>query len=199
MSKKETFVLVSLEEEKAKKLAEVLSNDTARRILDLLAQGESSALDISKKLNVPLPTVLYNLNSLVKSSLVETKEFVWSTKGKEINIYTLARKYIVIAPSGAKGIKNQLKNILPATLVSFGLSVILYAASKMQKTQSISLKTADLAQEASMTLVATPPAVSQNAFNLQQFSIYFFLGSIFAILAYVIINLIKIEDIYARK
>ena len=191
MSKKETFVLVSLEEEKAKKLAEVLSNDTARRILDLLAQGESSALDISKKLNVPLPTVLYNLNSLVKSSLVETKEFVWSTKGKEINIYTLARKYIVIAPSGAKGIKNQLKNILPATLVSFGLSAILYAASKMQKTQSISLKTTDMAQEASMALVATPPAVSQNAFNLQQFSIYFFFGSIFAILVYVIVSLIK--------
>lgn len=191
MAKKETFVLVSLEEEKAKKLAEVLSNDTARRILDLLAQGESSASDISKKLDMPLPTVLYNLNSLVKSSLVETKEFVWSDKGKEINIYTLARKYIVIAPSGAKGIKNQLRNILPVTLISFGISAALYTLSRFQEaTKETILKTVDLAAEASIASAAIPPTVQQ-AFNLGQFSIYFFLGSIFAILIYVIINIIR--------
>ena len=33
----ESFLLVSLREEKAKKLAQVLSNDTARKILDDLS------------------------------------------------------------------------------------------------------------------------------------------------------------------
>lgn len=193
MAKKETFVLVSLEEEKAKKLADVLSNDTARKILDLLSQGESSASDISKKLSIPLPTTLYNLNSLVSSGLVESKEFIWSDKGKEINIYHLARKYIVIAPTGAKGIKTQLKNVLPVALISLGISAVLYIVSRLQtrQTQSLALKTADMAQETSIAAIQTPPAVSQSAFNLEQFSIYFFLGCIFAILIYVIINLIR--------
>lgn len=192
MAKKETFVLVSLEEEKAKKLAEVLSNDTARRILDLLSQGESSASEVSKKLNIPLPTTLYNLNSLVKSGLVESKEFVWSDKGKEINIYTLARKYIVIAPTGAKGIKTQLKNILPVTIISFGISAILYIISKFQtKTQSFALKTAGLAQEASIASAAIPPTSAQQAFNLGLFSIYFFLGSVFAILIYLTVSMVR--------
>ncbi len=193
MSKKETFILVSLEEEKAKKLAEVLSNDTARKILDLLAQGESSASEISKRLNIPLPTVLYNLNSLVKSSLVETKEFVWSNKGKEINIYTLARKYIVIAPSNAKGIKVQLKNILPVTLVSFGISAILFVISKFQKTSTdnFALKTAGIAQEAAVSTASLPQVAPQKVFDLGQFSIYFFMGAIFAILIYLMITMVR--------
>lgn len=192
MAKKETFVLVSLEEEKAKKLADVLSNDTARKILDLLSQGESSASDISKKLNIPLSTALYNLNSLVNSGLVESKEFVWSDKGKAINIYTLARKYIVIAPTGAKGIKTQLRSILPVALISFGISAVLYAISRIQESIRVTaLKTTDLVAEASILSTALPPSTKQATFNLGQFSIYFFLGCIFAILIYVIINLIR--------
>mgnify|MGYP001606047112 CR=1 FL=1 len=48
MKNKETFVLVSLEEEKSKKLAQVISNTTSRKILDYLSEKDASQGDIAK-------------------------------------------------------------------------------------------------------------------------------------------------------
>src|SRR3989344_1770163 len=102
MAKHETFIMVSLEEEKAKKLAEVISNNTSRKILDHLAKKEASESELAKELSLPISTVHYNIQLLLKTNLVQSKEFTWSDKGKEINIYTLSKKYIIIAPSGTK-------------------------------------------------------------------------------------------------
>ena len=72
----ESFLLVSLEEEKSKKLAQVLSNDTSRKILDLLSKKDLlTETDISKELSLPLSTVHYNLSHLVTSGLVSDENF----------------------------------------------------------------------------------------------------------------------------
>ena len=64
----EKFVLVSLEENKAKKLAEVISNSTARKILDYLSEiEEAPESQIAKALKIPLNTAHYNLQNLKKS------------------------------------------------------------------------------------------------------------------------------------
>jgi len=63
----ESFMLVSLKESKAKKLAEVIGNDTCRKILDFLASKKSATeTEISKDLNIPISTVHYNLKHLLK-------------------------------------------------------------------------------------------------------------------------------------
>ena len=62
---KEKFLLVSLQEDKAKKLAQVVTNDNCRRILDYLADREATETDLAKKLNLPISTVHYNLKQLV--------------------------------------------------------------------------------------------------------------------------------------
>ncbi|MDA1196432.1 MAG: hypothetical protein O2779_00525 [Nanoarchaeota archaeon] len=55
---KESFVLVSLQEDKAKALAQVISNDSCRKILDYLANDhDTTASDLAKTLKIPLPTV----------------------------------------------------------------------------------------------------------------------------------------------
>ncbi len=114
---KESFLLVSLKEEKAKKLAKVVGNESCRKILDFLASKEATETEISKKLGLPISTVHYNLKHLTEAGLVVVEEFHYSPKGKEVNHYKLANKYIIIAPKSTFGIKERLKSVLPVALL----------------------------------------------------------------------------------
>ncbi len=129
----EKFLLVSLEEEKAKKIAEIISNKTARKILDFLTEHkEASESEMAKTLNVPISTVHYNVQNLLKCDLIESKEFKWSEKGKEIDIYRIAKKYIVIAPKSMTGLQDRLRSILPSILVTAAGSLAVYWYTKPQ-------------------------------------------------------------------
>lgn len=122
---KEKFLLVSLKESKAKQLAQIMSNDSCRKILDYLAENEATESELAKKLNLPISTVHYNLEHLREGGLVEAEEFHYSEKGKEVFHYKLANKYIIIAPRTTYGIKEKLRTILPvALLVAAGAGFI---------------------------------------------------------------------------
>ena len=122
MTKKSKFLMVSLEGNKAKKLAQIISNDTARKILDILAEGDATETEISTSLKQPISTIHYNLKQLVKAKLVECKEFHYSPKGKEVNHYSLANKYIIIAPKAAtETLKDKLKSLIPSLLIVGGI------------------------------------------------------------------------------
>jgi len=130
---KDPFLLVSLEENESKALAQVMSNDTARKILDLLSKHESlTETDIAKKLDVPLSTVHYNLQALVKANLVKSEEFHYSEKGKEVNHYSLANKLIIIAPKNTRteSFRDKLKSILPVALIVAAVGVVMQLFNK---------------------------------------------------------------------
>ncbi|MFC1755611.1 ArsR/SmtB family transcription factor [Thermoproteota archaeon] len=133
MANKETFLLVSLNEKKAKKLAEVISNNTCRKILDHLSKGEASESEISKELDIPISTVHYNLKHLVNAKLVKADTYHYSPKGKEVMHYKLANQYVIIAPESKKdNIKERLKSILPAAAITLGIGAIAQFLYKMQ-------------------------------------------------------------------
>src|SRR3989344_1421237 len=122
---KQNFLLVSLEESQSKQLAEVLSNDTSRKLIDYLSEHEDATeTGLSKTLNIPLPTVHYNLQKLKEAQLVTVEEFHYSKKGREVDHYKLANKYIIITPKPAK-IKTALRSILPVALVFAGITFVL--------------------------------------------------------------------------
>jgi DNA-binding transcriptional ArsR family regulator len=98
----EKFVVFSMKETKAKKIAKVIANKTSRAILDLLASKRSSPSEISKELNIPLPTVKYNLDSLKEAGLIKATGYKYSQKGKKIIYYEPARKAIVLAPEKSR-------------------------------------------------------------------------------------------------
>ena len=126
MEGKETFVMVSLEEHQAKELAQVISSDACRKILDLLAAKKATESEIAKELGMPLSTVHYNIRNLMQSRLVEAKEFHYSEKGKEVLHYSLANKYVIIAPKGAsESFKSRLKALLPVIGIVGALSFAL--------------------------------------------------------------------------
>lgn len=123
--KKQTFLLVSLQEDQAKKLAQVVSNNTCRKILEYLGEHEATESELAKKLNLPISTVHYNLQALQKGNLVEAEEFHYSEKGKEVLHYRLANKYIIIAPKSTFGLKEKLRSILPVGAITLGAAGIL--------------------------------------------------------------------------
>jgi len=134
----EKFMLISLDDEKAKFLADVLGNKTCKRIIDHLAvHPEASVKDLSDFLKMPMNTVEYNIKKLVSADLVQKRtNFFWSKKGKKIVMYELSNKSIVIAPKNSN-IGSKLKSILPAVFVSIAGAVAVYALDQVRSLSNI--------------------------------------------------------------
>jgi len=202
---KESFLLVSLKEEQAKKLAQVVSNETCRKILDYLSEKESTETELAEKLNIPISTVHYNLKQLIAGNLVTAEEFHYSQKGKEVSHYKLANKYIIIAPKTVWGIKEKLKQILPVALLAvLGAGLIQLYTKFFQKASFAAERVATpmaapalkeaasaIQQEAvsATTEIATNQAVQQAI--QPNITLWFFFGAIFAILVYVLTDYIR--------
>ncbi len=112
------FILMGLGDENSKDIAEIMKSKTAKKIIDFLAdRKEASEKEIADNLGMPMNTVEYNLNKLVKTGLVKKSDKIyWSEKGKRIDMYQLARKHIIISPDKKPSL-NYLKSILPIFLI----------------------------------------------------------------------------------
>lgn len=183
---KESFLLVSLEEDKAKKLAQVISNDTARKILDYLSRkNDTTETDLASELKLPLSTVHYNMQQLVEAKLVNADKYHYSKKGKEVLHYELSNKYVIIAPKTTDKLKEQLKRILPVVLIvgvvsalinffSTSISSTMRGEALLQKAPApVLLEAADTAGTASTLVTQQMPVAA-----------WFFIGAIFAIIVF---------------
>jgi DNA-binding transcriptional ArsR family regulator len=197
----ENFLLVSLKEDEAKRLAQVISNDTSRRIIDLLAgRKDATETDIAKHLGLPLSTVHYNLHALVQAKLVQADEFHYSQKGKEVNHYSLANKYVIIAPKDApESLRSKLRRILPVAVLSLagaGLVQLLFRAKAAIPAREILLSEAApmLAKSADATVAGAQEALIQapvQPWFATNFAMWFLYGAIFAIVAFVVVDWIQ--------
>jgi predicted transcriptional regulator len=93
----EKLLIIPLGDE-SKKITQVISNDTARQIIGLLADAPLSASDIAERLQNPLTTITYNLENLESVGLIKVEKIKYSEKGRKIKIYGPVKKLIVIAP-----------------------------------------------------------------------------------------------------
>lgn len=119
----EKLLILPLGEE-SKKITQVISNDTARQIIELLADAPLSASDIADRLQAPLTTITYNLENLESVGLVKVDRIKYSEKGREVKIYAPVRKLIVVVPekTDRKSVTDVLRKymgvILAAVLAS---------------------------------------------------------------------------------
>jgi len=105
----EKLLILPLGEE-SKKITQVISNDTARQIIELLADAPLSANDIAQRLQAPLTTITYNLENLESVGLIKVEKIKYSEKGREVRIYAPVRKLIVLVPE--KTDRNSVADIL---------------------------------------------------------------------------------------
>jgi|APFre7841882654_1041346.scaffolds.fasta_scaffold40370_2 DNA-binding transcriptional ArsR family regulator len=212
----ESFLLVSLKENKAKKLAEVIGNDTCRKILDFLAAKKSATeTEISKQLSMPISTVHYNLRHLLENKLINADEFHYSEKGKEVNHYSLSNKLIIIAPQAESKFLDKLKGLLPVGLVTLAAAGIIQLMSRfrtgvystLDRTAYLSNNLAlggsqaiasapmakGVASEAAVQAAETTTTTLRTILVQQQSSLalWFLFGALFAIIMYIVWDWIR--------
>lgn len=122
----EPFVMLSLKGDKTKKLANALTNKSADKILAHLATKKTATeSEIAKALKLPVSTVNYTMKVLVDAKLVTADEYTYSKKGREVNQYKLAKKYIIIAPDDDEGFFERLKKYVPALGITVGIAAVI--------------------------------------------------------------------------
>ena len=183
--------MFSLDDEKSKKLGEVISSASCKRIVSLLAEKELSETDISRELRMPLNTVEYNLKKLIEAGIIEKASKWWSIKGRKIDTYRVANKLIVISPK--KNVSSKLKSVIPIVAVTALLSFFIYLytlpsgfqSSDMLKSAAPGAATSG-ASEAAASTGGIVNAVSNPIF-LQPW-VWFLLGSLVAVVLFLIIK-----------
>ena len=194
------FLLLSMEDNKIKKISNVISNESCRKILDYLSTKDATESEIASKLNIPISTVHYNLQQLAETGLIESKEFHYSEKGKEVSHYKLANKYIIIAPKSTFGIKEKLKRILPVALIASGAALVIQLVNKYFSKQNITAAQNLMIAKSSAIESAQAPISMAQAVPVEQFSsiwqntaLWFLAGAVFALVVYLIISLYRKE------
>ncbi len=163
-SSDEKLLILPLGEE-SKKITQVISNDTARQIIELLADAPLSASDIAERLQAPLTTVAYNLENLESVGLVKVERIKYSEKGREVKIYAPVRKLIVVVPektdrkSVADVLKKYLGVILAAVLASSLVEFFMRSAGRSTKMFTSNLMPAPNPSVTAIPAVISTPAV----------------------------------------
>lgn len=188
--KEDKFLLVSLDDEKSKAVAKVLSSKTCKKMINYLAENqEASEKDLSEKLQIPINTAEYNIKKLVESGFVQKKKnFFWSKKGKKIVLYELSNKSIII--SHKKPVLNKIKSITPAVIIAAAGTFAIWAYQKIVSSESLSScteKGSTVCSYGAVNTVAAPIAVTSTIVSSPAWE-WFLFGSLVAILIIMIIN-----------
>lgn len=202
----EKQVVIDINDPRSGKIVEALANPSCKKILNLLAENEMSAGDLSGKLKLPLNTITYNLEKLIESGLIEkTGQVLWSIKGKQIPKYKIANRKIVISPKSLTA-----KGIIPAFIgtlfVAAGIKYLssgnmLAGSSKIISSVSDVASSAGGSAGVEMMKIAAPsadnaigfarevPEIINNCSNFAEPWVWFILGSLVAILIFLLWNL----------
>jgi len=193
-----TFMMVSIKDSKL--VADALSNKTVQKILKYLTENEEATeSELAEKLEIPLPTVHYNIQQLKKANLIKSKEFFWSKKGKKMKIFTLAKKFIIISQDSSENTLSKLKSLLPVTILSFVGAGIVHFYQKSQLitdnilggAETISRDTLTETVGKALPMGETPTKIVSVVTAEPNLALWFLTGSLFAIILVLAFNLIK--------
>ncbi|MCL7415516.1 MAG: helix-turn-helix domain-containing protein [ANME-2 cluster archaeon] len=136
----EKLMVIPLGKE-SKKITQVITNDTARQVMELLADQSMSVSDIAHKLDVPLTTIKYNIENLVDVGLAKVERIKYSEKGRQVKVYGPVRKLIVVVPESTDNasIADMLKKYLGVLLAAVFASGIVEVLTR-RSGRSMSMK-----------------------------------------------------------
>ncbi|MBS3085612.1 helix-turn-helix transcriptional regulator [Candidatus Woesearchaeota archaeon] len=187
------FLLISMDDEKAKALADVLGSKTCKKIIDLLAETkDASEKDIAETLTAPINTIEYNLNKLLNAGIIEkAKAHFWSTKGKKIVLYKLSNKSIIISSKPMSKVSLKLKAILPTIIISaIGTFLVKFYVSSKDYSSNITKSAINIEEVTSSLAQAPIESVQGNLFftSVSPAWTWFLIGALFALIVYSILN-----------
>jgi predicted transcriptional regulator len=182
------FMLISMEDETSKAVAEVLVSKTCKKIINYLAEiKEASQKDLSDALKIPMNTLDYNVKKLLESGFIQKKKnFFWSKKGKKIVMYELSNKSIVISPK--KSTAEKIKSIIPAFILTAAGTFAVAVFEKITSARAvIGMENYDSSMESAILseVAKAPTMITPQAFPIWG---WFLAGSLLAIFIISIIN-----------
>lgn len=130
LNMEEKKILFSMGDERIKYLSEALSNNSCKKILDLLSEKELTETDIAKELRIPLNTIDYNIKKLIKAGLIEKTSHFWSIRGKKMPVYRVSNKTIIISPKNPVNLKTFFGSVV-------GTGIVALVIKKLSSTQSL--------------------------------------------------------------
>ncbi len=190
---KSNFLLVDLNEPKTKKLAETITSETSRKILNHLAEkAEDTETKIAEVLQLPLSTVHYHLQKLQEAGLVKAEEFHYSPKGREVNHYKLANKYIIIAPGKVSGLREKLKGILPIAGIILGISAVIEILTKTSRSGMFKATAQEMIADSAVPFMeAQKVAVAASQVAVPSKGLWFLVGGVVALGLFLVWMLVK--------
>ncbi|MDE2590836.1 MAG: winged helix-turn-helix transcriptional regulator [Patescibacteria group bacterium] len=118
MSKEQKVGIFSPEDDKTKRVGELLSADGSRNILKLLFSETLTTNQITEKTGISIQLVGYHLKKMKDLGLVEVSKVEKNSKGRDMKYYTATKCAIMIVPSSvstkaktSKSLLNSLKSI----------------------------------------------------------------------------------------
>jgi DNA-binding transcriptional ArsR family regulator len=163
----EKLLILPLGEE-SKKITQVISNDTARQIIELLADAPLSASDIADHLKSPLTTITYNLENLESVGLIKVEKIKYSEKGREVKIYAPVRKLIVLVPekTDRKSVADLLRKYLGIILSAFFASSLIELFMSKSGRNSFVMQTSSESYSLPSSDISQLPAITSTSVRM---------------------------------
>lgn len=191
-------IMIDLDDPRTEKIADVISNKTAKKIVSILTDGELSEAEIASKLSIPTNTVEYNIKKLEGAGLIEkTGGYFWSVKGKRIHRYRVSNKKIIISP------KSLARGIIPAVIGCILVAIIIkifvgvpigvnsYGSDSAVMMKDVAIEGSSSASRGAIDMIQPPSQVSDvltYSANSPNSWAWFMLGSLMALLIVVFWN-----------
>lgn len=185
----ETYIVASLEDEQAKQLGQIISNANARAILSLLAKKRATESEMANELKLPLSTVNYNIKQLLKTGLITIAGSYYSKKGNRVNVYGLAKKFILIAPKGVSISGSKIKSILATVLIIAGIAGLIKLFFSRTFARQIAEQRIVEAPEAPMAAIdAALAPEAPLALQATHYALFFLVGALIALGLYLLFS-----------
>jgi DNA-binding transcriptional ArsR family regulator len=115
----EDIIVLEPGDERAQKIGKAISSQTANDILQLLSEEPRTATDLTDTLHIPMSTLKYHLDNLLEAGLLEVTETKYSVKGREIKVYGVRNRLVIVAPKIAS-----IRSILLKYTSLFGIVIV---------------------------------------------------------------------------
>ncbi|WP_461867201.1 ArsR/SmtB family transcription factor [Thermococcus sp.] len=119
------FETIHASDEKAKELAQILLNDKALAILQILQDEELSISEIASRLNMPISTVSYHIDKMTKVGLVEISGKKYGKRLQEVKLYRASPTPILLLPGKPQAKKKFLRRFEQIQIISLTIAGLL--------------------------------------------------------------------------
>lgn len=127
--------ILSITDERLKVLAEELSNETSRAILNCIFEGKRTAGEISGTLNMSLPLVGYHIERLLKTNIIRISGIELNSKRREKKVYDAKKVAIIIQLNpNDPDLRRRLRRlfILSASVATIGIVSVIWQVVSLQ-------------------------------------------------------------------